>query len=1400
MARRCSIIFLQLLLLLATLIFAVSCKEAAKYEVAEIFPWNGEVVFSAPPPSQVKAGDAILSTITIQDEKGVIITDSDDELIIRCIDSSTLQDLAICQGPRTVRAASGVVKLQFIIKEVISGVLLEVTPSKMEKAKVLSTPFDIVPNDPVKLKFIQPPTEQQADVIFSPAVSVGVYDAYDNLVDVDDAKMKISFSSDGTPAGCEAAVISGSEKLSVDGIATFEELKIDLRCDGYKVFVREIENYLSGLAIDTSTTFNIPHGVPDHISFSGQPADETPSDQAISGIKVALRDSAENIVTLFSGSFTMNIDTDPTGNSILSGTRVKKATRGEAIFSDLKIDNMAEGFKLIATGYNETMNAVSDSFNIIAGSPYKLAFANSPTSDVQAGSVIAEQIAVKILDVNGNPASATNAITIAFPNNTPSGTLTSTAVAGTAFFSGISLTRASATQTITASATGLVSKTSSPFEIYHRAGPLHIEFSTTNLGTAYLGNPVASFSIRLHDQYHNPAIYLNSSATVSLISQPDPPPSQLSWTTSFVDGEARFGNIYIDKPFEYYTFAATTTEASSTSTSVTRGPLRIRPGTATKIAIATAPSPTEIAGETISSIKIEARDSSNFLNTTTTGTINVRIKAGTGNSGTLLGTTSRALAGGAATFSDLKINQASWQVEGASPYTLEFYDSATLYAVINTSLEIKHSSADHIDFITTASDITAGVEISPQIAIQDLYHNLVSSGTSATANISLALVSSTASASLEGTAEAMASAGLANFLGQNITILKSALTNTLVATCELCTNHSASSNSFSVYPATASKIVIESAIGSAYSTPSTFNNATLTAGDTITLYAISRDSNDNYVASVNANWGLTSINGSLSTSTGTSTSFTAKWYGTTTIEADYGALEDSTGIISVNPGAATHVTIETAPAANGTATNPLPASTTMHFDDSLTLYAAARDNFENYVSSLSVNWSLTAQDVGGLNPLSASNQTTLTALSAGTSSIVASGTLGSVTSSAIVVAAPTQIYRSVGSTGEVANGSIASIALAISNSQAFATTSLPEGISPGDVLVFDSDDDAEVDSLAIIEAISDNTSLALSTADGAEIASELSMNSSESWSIYRAYTSLAQAERGAENSAIATALAAAAALANFDTFNDATAQDLVASYQEWNLLCQDNSSLVDTTPLVVAGWTTGPYHHLKISSPQKNYTLQATTRIETNYSEMRGLKLEVDSTGPAIIYSSSTPSGEITFVGNILSSKTSGSLALGLTIETEQVVARINNNIFYNIVGSGVAINTSSTENDSFVHLANNTLFDVGALGNSVAQSDYVQLATSYNLLVNSGGLDADSENSNVSSADSSIFVDAANKDFHLDPSANAAIDIIPINVVTANPSIDYLQDIDGENRPSNTGALWDVGADEIVE
>lgn len=180
---------------------------------------------------------------------------------------------------------------------------------------------------------------------------------------------------------------------------------------------------------------------------------------------------------------------------------------------------------------------------------------------------------------------------------------------------------------------------------------------------------------------------------------------------------------------------------------------------------------------------------------------------------------------------------------------------------------------------------------------------------------------------------------------------------------------------------------------------------------------------------------------------------------------------------------------------------------------------------------------------------------------------------GATTASWTKSVAVKNIYRSVepGRTLALASGS--SNAMSIAGTTATFSSSLAATIGVGDVIQYDSDNNGTIDSIAFIHGRSSATVFTVASASGGTPTATTSPD--QDWQIFRAYTSLANAVTGVENSGIT------ASLKDFDTWSGG--HDLVTGNEQWNIALYAGAS--DTGNISIIGWTTDDNNILKIYTP-----------------------------------------------------------------------------------------------------------------------------------------------------------------------------------------------------------------------
>lgn len=217
----------------------------------------------------------------------------------------------------------------------------------------------------------------------------------------------------------------------------------------------------------TDAIVTVISGAANKLAFRVQPSTTAAGISITPAVEVAVQDSFGNLVTTATNAVTLSILNNP-GNGTLSGTLIRNAVGGIAAFNNLSINNLGTGYTLRATA-TSLVNATSSGFNIVVGSPARLAFSVQPSNAV-ANIAISPAVRVSVLDSQGNlVTTATHPITVAILNNpaggTVSGTLTRNAVSGIAMLNDLSINNIGNGYTLTANSAPLTSTTSAAFNI-----------------------------------------------------------------------------------------------------------------------------------------------------------------------------------------------------------------------------------------------------------------------------------------------------------------------------------------------------------------------------------------------------------------------------------------------------------------------------------------------------------------------------------------------------------------------------------------------------------------------------------------------------------------------------------------------------------------------------------------------------------------------------------------------------------------------------------------------------------------------------------------------------------------------------------------------------------------------
>lgn len=470
--------------------------------------------------------------------------------------------------------------------------------------------------------------------------------------------------------------------------------------------------------------------------------------QVLTPIQVTLRDQFGNIATLATATVSLTVS-----EGTLSGTTSRVATAGIAHFNDIVFGRPASQIRLSAQATGVSNAVLSGPFNVV-GAPFRLRFSSQPTSIV-ANAPFAPGVTVAIEDSIGNalPA-ATNQVTLTRGAGGDSsavllGGLTSNAVAGSVTFGTATLQRAGTGYTLVASATGLASATSNPFNVSAgTASRLEYRVQPTTIGPNVPITPAPQVAVT--DAFGNQT---TSSVSVAMAFGANATGATLSGTTSTTSasGLATFSNLRLNTVGSGYTLVA----ASAGLTSATSDTFRVLgPGTPRALIFSTQPSTATAGVANPASITVRVIDSVGVTVSSSSASVTLEF-ADNPNAGTLSGTLTRSAVNGVATFTDVRVNRSG------TGTTLRAI-SAGLTPDTSAAFAVVPGAISNLAWQVQPDSGIAGEAMSPApvVAWRDGQGNVVSS---ATDTIVVSLSGQPGNATLTGTLRVAAVNGVATF-------------------------------------------------------------------------------------------------------------------------------------------------------------------------------------------------------------------------------------------------------------------------------------------------------------------------------------------------------------------------------------------------------------------------------------------------------------------------------------------------------------------------------------------------------------------------------------------------------------------------------------------------------------
>ena len=303
------------------------------------------------------------------------------------------------------------------------------------------------------------------------------------------------------------------------------------------------------------------------LAFTVQPSDAMKDSIIQPPVQVTVFDSAGNVVTSFTGDVTLALGKDTSVPSArLSGRSQAATSGGVATFPDLSMDQIADGYTLVATIDAGSVSQESTPFNITAvpspgpGSARTLSFTQQPQTTAAGTAIPPVQVAA--LDSAGHRVTTfTGPITVSLganPGGDPLAPQTVNAVNGLATFSNLRIDKAASGYSLVATASGLPNVTSTTFTIVPGTAT-QLAFTVPPSNTPARATIQPPVQVTAYDAFGNQATNFTGSVLVAIGHNGGVlVPGTLSGNGAVpaVNGVATFSNLSIDVVGNGYTLTA----------------------------------------------------------------------------------------------------------------------------------------------------------------------------------------------------------------------------------------------------------------------------------------------------------------------------------------------------------------------------------------------------------------------------------------------------------------------------------------------------------------------------------------------------------------------------------------------------------------------------------------------------------------------------------------------------------------------------------------------------------------------------------------------------------------------------------------------------------------------------
>jgi hypothetical protein len=729
------------------------------------------VVTTQPPPTGTTVGAPFGLVVKVEDGTGAVNPTFTGNITV-FIAPGTGPGGATLGGITTLPAVNGVAVFSGLTLDrpggSANGTAYELEVSTTGLNDILTSPFDIAPNQPTQLVVTtQPPGIVTAGQAFS--FFVKAEDASGFVATNYNASLQVSlFNNPGSnpPINFSVSMTNGAAVINVPAGSL---IKVGL---GYTF---EVIDNTDPLTVNPAITnnINVVAGTATQMIITAEPPGSLTAGTKF-GLSAKAVDPFGNIDPSFNNSVSAAIQNNP-GGSTLSGNVNVSANKGIITFSGLSLNKVGTGY-ILALSSNGLSSVLTTGIDITAGIAVQLGFSTNgqPPSSIQAGNTFG--VIVFAEDYLGNLATTFNGNLLLSLGDNPTGgsllgPLNQPANNGIAVFSGLSITTADTGfpngYALLASAGdgSLTPGKSNSFDVTALAAT-HLAVLTQPPASVTAGIAFTT-SFAGEDQYGNVDPTYNGTVSVNFAPGGNPGNTNLqgTLTQNATNGIATFSDLSLTVATNGYQLQGTALVQSLLSTATTSA-FSVTAGTATQFVVTTQPSNVAVLAPI--AFTVSAEDAFGNIDTTFHSSVKAAIANNVAGA-TLGGTLAQNAVNGVASFNDLTLNK-----PGVG-YTLKA-TSGGLTATTGSFNVTAHTASQLVVTAVPSPGVTAGNLFTVSIAAEDSggFTDLTFTG-----QVTIALANNPGGGSLGGTLTVNAVKGVATF--SNLQLNIAATGYTLVA-------------------------------------------------------------------------------------------------------------------------------------------------------------------------------------------------------------------------------------------------------------------------------------------------------------------------------------------------------------------------------------------------------------------------------------------------------------------------------------------------------------------------------------------------------------------------------------------------------------------------------------------